>query len=302
MGPRTRSGETSAGETSAAGALVPAPASSEIDFSAEWDSPSPPAGKHAPDSKEYWMAKSKLVSEAARDLFAAGRKMHERPLTLKATHPAWQVKKAEATHEDPARARHKVKGAWGDMDALQMLEKLDEQQREEEEAREAVAERKQQQAERKEERLAEEARKRDARETALALERPVTDLLKSLGFVALQNDSASASELAGFARANRAHLLGLGVDLSSLAKKELMPQLVDKVSTSVDGSWNKAQPKALPAPPDAAPAAAALVVVEATISGEPAAQPAPPAPPEEDDSTSEAPPKRPRRGRAAAAQ
>jgi len=80
MGPRTRSGETSAGETSAAGALVP-----------------------APDSKEYWMAKSKLVSEAARDLFAAGRKMHERPLTLKATHPAWQVKKAEATHEDPAQ-------------------------------------------------------------------------------------------------------------------------------------------------------------------------------------------------------
>ena len=113
------------------------------------------------------MAKSKLVSEAARDLFAAGRKMHERPLTLKATHPAWQVKKAEATHEDPARARQKVKGAWGDMYALQMLEKLDEQQREEEETREAVAEHKQQQAERKEERLAEEARKRDARETAL---------------------------------------------------------------------------------------------------------------------------------------
>jgi len=80
MGPRTRSGETSAGETSAAGSSAP-----------------------APDSKEYWMAKSKLVSEAARDLFAAGRKMHERPLTLKATHPAWQVKKAEATHEDPAQ-------------------------------------------------------------------------------------------------------------------------------------------------------------------------------------------------------
>ena len=295
MGPQTRSGE---------GAPTPAPApaasSSGIEFDGEWDSPSPPAGAYAPDSREYWMAKQKLTSAFARDLFEAGKTMRKRPLTLKETHPSWQVQKAaETTDADPARGRQRVKGAWGDMDTLEMLEQLDEQEREDEEKREAVAQRKQDALERKEQKQAAEAEAKQTREAALALERPVTDLLKLLGFVPMQSESPAAGELASFARANRAHLVGLGVDLTALTKKELMPQLTAKIPAASNVDWKKAPLKALPAPPEAAPAAAQLVVVEATIGGEPAAQAAPL---EADDSTSEAASKRPRRGRGAAAQ
>eukprot|EP00966_Prymnesium_polylepis_P085271 1974058-Prymnesium_polylepis.1 len=86
------------------------------------------------------------------------------------------------------------------MDSVQMLEKLEEQEREEEEAREAIAQRKDARAKAKEEKERADARQKEAREAVLTLERPVTDLLKSLKFVPQQNDAATAAELSASSR------------------------------------------------------------------------------------------------------
>ena len=45
-------------------------------------------------------------------------------MTLKATHPSWQPRVAAPELEyDRKDEKKSTKGAWGDMDALQMLEK-----------------------------------------------------------------------------------------------------------------------------------------------------------------------------------
>ena len=45
-------------------------------------------------------------------------------MTLKATHPSWQPRVAAPELEHDRKDEKKsTKGAWGDMDALQMLEK-----------------------------------------------------------------------------------------------------------------------------------------------------------------------------------
>lgn len=292
-GPQTRSGGLGAASSSAV-----APASSAIDFELEWQSPSPEAGKYAPDSKEYWKAKAQMASTANRDLFAAGKKLHQTPVTLKDSHPAWQVRRASPTREDPALGTKRVKGAWGDMDSCEMLEKLDEQQREEEENRVAIAERKEARAEQKAAREAEAAQQKALREATVVAERPVTDLLQSLGFTAGQSDTINAGELSAFARANRAELVALGCDLSSLTKKTLMPQLIEKISAP-NVTWKKAPPKALPAPPTAAPIVAPLALTDGMTADEttvPAAAPA------DDGGAAGGPAKRPRRAAAAPAQ
>ena len=58
---------------------------------------------------------------------------------------------------------------------------------------------------------------------------------------------------------NRGALVELGVDLSALTKKHLMPQLTAKIREDVAAAatWVHAPPKALPAPQAPAPAPAA---------------------------------------------
>ena len=270
-GPQLRS----AGAGSSTDALTPAqPAAPAIDWSLQqWESPSPEAGLYAPDSREYWMAKQKLTSAHARCLFAAGKTMHETPLTLKESHPAWQVKRTVHTSESNEGGSKRVKGEWGDMDSVQMLERLEEQAMEEEAEREAIAQRKQERAERKEERDAADAAARAAREAALVIERPVTELLKTLGFVPVQKDGIAAGELAAFARANRAELTSLGIDLTALTKKALMPQLTNMFSTPFNVVWKKAPPKPLPAPAEPAPAPALAALVAPVDEAAAAEQP-----------------------------
>ena len=159
---------------------------------------------------------------------------------------------------NPAKDRRRIQGSWGDMDQNEMLEKFDEQADEEEvtrvtlEAKRAAAE------ERKRERdvLAEE--KKEAKSTALELEQPITALLKQLGFTDGASAQVTASELTIFARANRVQLVEIGVDLSSLTRQSVMPQLQSKLGGTTSRPsilWEKAALKALPAPKEAAPAA-----------------------------------------------
>ena len=51
----------------------------------------------------------------------------------------------------------------------------------------------------------------------------MTDLLQRLAFTPITEDEVAAKELEAFAKANRAELRGLGVDLASFARKSLMP-------------------------------------------------------------------------------
>ena len=259
---------------------APPPGTPAVSFAGEWKSPSPEAGKYEPNSVEYWKAKQQLTSSKAKELFAAGQQMQQTPLTLKESHPAWQVKKAEPVHDDGS-GRQRVKGEWGDMDSVQMLEKLDAQHKEEEEKREAVQQRKEDGAERRRLQQEAEAAKKQAKEATLALERPVTDLIKSLGFTAGQSDDISAGELAAFARKNRAALGALGVDLTSLSRKALMPQLTAKIAQAGGTAWQHAPPKALPAPAAEAAAAALPPPAEPVAGVEPASPLALPAPAEE---------------------
>jgi len=102
---------------------------------------------------------------------------------------------------------------------------------------------------------------------SIELERPVTELLVSLGFTDASSEQVSAGELTPFARASRATLLGLSTDLTSLTRKELMPRLQEaKINMFTPAQWHKAQPKALPAPRAAealaaAPAQGALLAI-----------------------------------------
>ena len=97
-----------------------------------------------------------------------------------------------------------------------------------------------------------EAEKKQFKEERLELESPIMHLLQSLGFIDGQQDEVGAKELEAFARANRAELAGLEVDLTSLARKKLMPQLTAKVPAATSVEWKKAPPKLLTGPSDAA--------------------------------------------------
>ena len=103
-----------------------------------------------------------MTAAASRELFAAAKKVRETPLTLKETHPSWQVKKRDYDDDaEPVRDRQRVKGEWGDMDSLQMLERLEEQSRDEEEKREYIAQRREERAERKSEKDRADAEKKE---------------------------------------------------------------------------------------------------------------------------------------------
>ena len=154
--------------------------------------------------------------------------------------------------------RRRIQGSWGDMDQNEMLEKFDEQADEEEATRVTLEAKRAAAEERKRERDALAEEKKEAKSTALELEQPITALLKQLGFTDGASAQVTASELTTFARANRVQLVEIGVDLSSLTRQSVMPQLQSKLGGTTSQpsiQWEKAALKALPAPKEAAPAA-----------------------------------------------
>jgi hypothetical protein len=242
-----------------AGDASPAPDHLEA-LDMEWESPSPPQGKYTRGSIAYWRAKAQLAADAARSFRQRLKAVVEKPLTLKATHPDWQVKKAEHPAENAKSGSTRLKGEWGDMDNAQMLEKFAEQDAKEEEAqREADARKRDLEARRAErEQLA--RAQADLKAQQREFERPVLDLLHRLEYTSLSEDDCSARELALFAAANRKQLRDLGVDVSSTARKALMPQLVPKIAAAPsDHPWKKAPPKALMPPAEGRADPAALM-------------------------------------------
>ena len=153
---------------------------------------------------------------------------------------------------DPAQEKaggtQRLKGEHGDMDMKEMLEKLDAQAQQEEDKKEGVQQRREDAEERRREKAAFDVQKKGERDAWLALERPITNLLQQLMFVGENAEEVGSGELSAFARANRGLLVQLGVDASQLTKKHLMPQLTNKVSGVDPALWQRAPPKALPAP------------------------------------------------------
>lgn len=225
----------------------------------EYQSPSPDPALFQKDTKEYWKEKQRLTSKVARGFFATAKALQQTPLTLKETHPSWQVRKVEPVDESTReKGKQRVKGAWGDMDSEQMLEKLLEQDDEEDAAKERALEKKRDAEQRRIERAALEAEKKQLKEQRLELEGPITHLLQNLGFTDGQRDEVGAKELEAFARANRTELLALEVDLSSLARKNLMAQLTVKLPAATSVVWKEAPPKLLTGPSGAADVAALM--------------------------------------------
>ena len=92
------------------------------------------------------------------------------------------------------------------------------------------------------------------KEAQLEFERPLTRLLQRLHFVEDNEEEASAKQVSAFVTANKPLLKELQVDLSSIARKTLVPKLVPAiVRTPVSHPWVPAPPKAL-LPPTAAAA------------------------------------------------
>jgi len=145
---------------------LPAPATPLLQMAAPQ-----PDGDFEPDSTEYWKAKAKLASAAAQELFARAKEMYTTPLTLKDSHPSWQVRKASPPKDDAARGKQRVKGAWGDMDSNQMLEHLNLEEEKEEQKREEAAEKKRDMAERRAEREELERERKEMKQLQLELER-----------------------------------------------------------------------------------------------------------------------------------
>ena len=137
--------------------------------------------------------------------------------------------------------------------------------------------------EKKREKLALAAEKKDAKNASISFEEPATNLLKSLDWIDAGSEQVSAAELTAFARANRAQLGALGVELTSLARKDLMPALLQKMQGLTPAiNWSRAPPKALAAPraeaaPAAAPAAAEPLALTCTMAESTAPAPAEPA-------------------------
>ena len=231
------------------------PASSTA--SADWECPSPDP-TIARDTVAYWQAKAELAVQAAREFRADYLALRATPLTLRDSHPSFQVKHAAAPEEDKATRKQRVKGQWGDMDSLQMLEQLEGQTAEEEQQREEVAEKKQAAAERKQQQLELAQQKQELRDLQRVTELPVLQLLKHLQFCGVGAEEVGAKELAEFVKLNRPVLRSLNLDLKNPARKTLMPLLVPKVCAAPPSTpWVRAPPLALlPPPEDATPAPA----------------------------------------------
>ena len=225
----------------------------------EWSPPEPDEGSYRTQT-EYWKRKCELAISAARDFRAQLMAVQNTPLTLKDWHPSFQVK--HAAPRDPAekaRGQQRIKGAWGDMgcdgiDGTLMEEMLDEQEANEKKHKEEVAQKKRDAETRRAEREEEAAAKKSEKEAQREAELPVTELLKRLRFTGEQEDTVSAAQLTEFVKHNRLTLRALQVDLTSTARKTLMPILIEKVPMApVDHLWTAAPPRALTGPTEVAP-------------------------------------------------
>ena len=149
------------------------------------------------------------------------------------------------------RCQPSLKGVHGDItdaDGIDLEGKLNQQEKDDEQAAMDKEQRKRDaETRRKEKEELAEAKKRAA-EAERAMERGVTELLKSLRFIEANDDTFSASQLGAFVKMNKAQLRDLDVDLSSSARKSVMPQLVAKVPAAQGVEWVSAPHKALPAP------------------------------------------------------
>ena len=210
----------------------------------DWVAPEPDACTYR-TSTDYWKEKARLLEDAARRFRSFALTVHSTPLTLRSTHPDWQPKHVEEPEEEK-NGKQRVKGQHGDMDAIEMLEKLDKQVAEEEAAAEGVQQRREDAAERKREREQLAAEKKALKEAQIEFERPLTRLLQRLRFVEENEDEASVKQVAAFVSANKPLLKELQVDLSSTARKTIVPKLVPAiVRTPVSHPWVPAPPKAL---------------------------------------------------------
>ena len=80
-------------------------------------------------------------------------------------------------------------------------------------------------------------------------ELPITELLQRLRFTGEQEESVSVSQLHEFVKLNRAGLRALGIDLTSTARKTLMPILIEKIPAAPSThTWVVAPPRALTGP------------------------------------------------------
>ena len=87
-----------------------------------------------------------------------------------------------------------------------------------------------------------EQQKRVEKEMRLATERPITEHLKSLGFTSSLSAEVTAGELQVFAKANKAGLRTMGVDMTKLARKDL---IVHKLGSAQPGlQWVRAAARA----------------------------------------------------------
>lgn len=112
-----------------------------------------------------------------------------------------------------------------------------------------------------------EQQKRVEKEMRLATERPITELLKSLGFTSSLSAEVTAGELQVFAKANKEALRTLGVNMTKLARKYLMPAMVNKLGSAKPGlQWVRAPPLALMPPRANEPAPAGPVLAGPVIS------------------------------------
>ena len=242
--------QTRGGGSAQASPSITTPASSTA--SADWVCPSPDPAI-ARDTMDYWKAKAELAVQAARAFRADYLALKATPLTLRDSHPSFQVKHAAPPEEDKATRKQRVKGQWGDMDSLQMLEQLEGQTAEEEQQREEAAEKKQAAAERKQQQQELAQQKQELRDLQRITELPVLHLLKHLQFCGVGAEEVSAKELSEFVRLNRAVLRSLNVDLKNPARKTLMPLLVPTVcAASPSTQWVRAPPLALLPPPEEA--------------------------------------------------
>ena len=135
------------------------------------------------------------------------------------------------------------------MDAKEMLEAKEAEEVADLKKQEENDAKKRDKEQQKAERAELEQQKRVEKEMRLATESRVTELLKSLGFTSSLSAEVTAGELQVFAKANKAALRTLGVDLTKLARKDLMPAMVHKLGSAQPGlQWVRAPPLALMPP------------------------------------------------------
>eukprot|EP00966_Prymnesium_polylepis_P315241 7284001-Prymnesium_polylepis.1 len=200
----------------------------------EWEPPEPEPDSYRTQT-EYWKRKFELAVSAARGFRAQLIAVQNTPLTLKDYHPSFQLKQAAPRDpEERARGQQRVKGAWGDMgcdgmDGTLMEEMLDEQEEKEKKKKEETAQKKRDAETRRIEREEDAEKKKQEKEASRLAELPVTELLQRLRFTGEQEELVSGSQLTEFVKLNRAGLRGLGIDLTSTARKTLMPMLIEKI-------------------------------------------------------------------------